>query len=58
MVLRAATAGWRLDEIDVPYSPRVGKSKVTGTVKGTARAIGDMSRVLRALRGGETLRDD
>ena len=38
MVLRAAAAGWRIDEIDVPYSPRVGKSKVTGTVKGTARA--------------------
>ena len=30
MVLRAAAAGWRVDEIDVPYSPRVGKSKVTG----------------------------
>jgi glycosyltransferase involved in cell wall biosynthesis len=50
MVLRAAAAGWRIDEIGVPYAPRVGKSKVTGTVKGTARAIRDMSRVLASLR--------
>ncbi|MEA2844558.1 MAG: hypothetical protein QOJ69_2229 [Actinomycetota bacterium] len=50
MVLRAAAAGWRVDEISVPYSPRVGKSKVTGTVKGTARAIADMSRVLGSIR--------
>ncbi|MEA2933173.1 MAG: hypothetical protein QOI56_1958 [Actinomycetota bacterium] len=49
MVLRAAAAGWRLDEIPVRYSPRVGKSKVTGTVKGTARAVADMGRVLRTL---------
>jgi len=46
MVLRAAAAGWRIDEIAVPYSPRVGKSKVTGTIKGTIRAVKDMSRVL------------
>ena len=45
MVLRAASGGWRIDEIAVPYSPRVGTSKVTGTVKGTIRAITDMSRV-------------
>ncbi len=47
MVLRAAAGGWRVEEIQVPYSPRVGKSKVTGTVKGTMRAITDMSRVLK-----------
>jgi glycosyltransferase involved in cell wall biosynthesis len=51
MVLRATAAGWRIDEIAVPYSPRVGTSKVTGTVKGTARAIADMSRVLGSIRG-------
>jgi glycosyltransferase involved in cell wall biosynthesis len=49
MVLRAAASGWRIDEIEVPYSPRIGKSKVTGTVKGTARAVRDMSRVLGSL---------
>jgi dTDP-L-rhamnose 4-epimerase len=50
MVLRAARAGWRVDEVDVPYAPRVGRSKVTGTVRGTARAVRDMQRVGRALR--------
>lgn len=46
-VLKAAQAGWRFDERDVAYMPREGRSKVTGTVKGTARAIRDMSAVLR-----------
>jgi len=50
MVLRAAAAGWRIDEVAVPYSPRVGRSKVTGTVKGTIGAIGDMGRVLGSIR--------
>jgi glycosyltransferase involved in cell wall biosynthesis len=50
MVLRAAGAGWRVAEVDVPYAPRVGRSKVTGTVRGTARAVRDMQRVGRALR--------
>jgi glycosyltransferase involved in cell wall biosynthesis len=49
MVLRAAQAGWRVSELDVPYLRRVGRSKVTGTVRGTALAVLDMSRVLRAL---------
>jgi hypothetical protein len=31
----------------VSYAPRIGRSKVTGTVRGTARAVGDMHRVLR-----------
>lgn len=47
MVLRASAAGWRLAEVPVPYSHRAGRSKVTGTVRGTARAIGDMGRLLR-----------
>jgi glycosyltransferase involved in cell wall biosynthesis len=45
-VLRGNAAGWRIVEVDVPYSPRVGRSKVTGTVRGTITAIGDMSRLL------------
>jgi glycosyltransferase involved in cell wall biosynthesis len=48
MVLRAAAAGWRIDELPVPYAPRTGRSKVTGTVSGTLRAVRDMSRVLAA----------
>jgi glycosyltransferase involved in cell wall biosynthesis len=50
MVLRAVAAGWQLHEVPVSYRPRVGRSKVTGTVRGTVRAIGDMSRVLRAIQ--------
>lgn len=46
MVLRAAEAGWVLAEVDVSYRPRIGRSKVTGTVRGTARAVTDMRRVL------------
>ncbi|HYT38253.1 MAG TPA: glycosyltransferase family 2 protein [Acidimicrobiia bacterium] len=46
MVLRAAEAGWRIEERPVPYRPRTGKSKVTGTVLGTARTARDMARLL------------
>ena len=46
MVLRAAAAGWRVAELDVTYRPRVGRSKVTGTVGGTVRAVRDLRRVL------------
>ena len=46
MVLRAAAAGWRIDEVPVPYAPRSGRSKVTGTLSGTVRAVRDMGRVL------------
>ena len=46
MVLRATRAGWRIDEVPVTYRPRVGRSKVTGTVRGTMRAVSDMSRIL------------
>ena len=46
MILRASATGWRIDELPVPYAPRTGKSKVTGTVAGTMRAVRDMSRVL------------
>ncbi|MEV5957445.1 glycosyltransferase family 2 protein [Streptomyces sp. NPDC051987] len=46
MVVRAADAGWRVTEHEVPYRPRVGSSKVTGTWRGTWQAVRDMSRVL------------
>jgi len=48
MVVKAARAGWRITEVDVDYAPRTagGRSKVTGTVRGSLRAIADMSRVL------------
>jgi len=47
MVLRAAEAGWRIEEVPVAYRPRVGRSKVTGTLAGTTRAVLDMARVMR-----------
>lgn len=46
MVVRAADEGWRISEYDVPYRPRTGASKVTGTWRGTWQAVRDMSRVL------------
>lgn len=46
MVVRAQAAGWRIGEVDVPYAEREGRSKVTGTVKGTLRTVRDMSRIL------------
>jgi glycosyltransferase involved in cell wall biosynthesis len=48
MVLRASAAGWRIAEADVGYHPRRGRSKVTGTVRGTMRAVRDMRRLLDA----------
>jgi glycosyltransferase involved in cell wall biosynthesis len=47
MVVRAAATGWRIAEVPIPYRARAGRSKVTGTVRGTARTILDMARVLR-----------
>jgi hypothetical protein len=47
MVLRAAQADWRIDEVGVAYAPRIGRSKVTGTVRGTVRTVRDMATVLR-----------
>jgi glycosyltransferase involved in cell wall biosynthesis len=45
-VVRAADAGWRIAEVDVDYLPRSGRSKVTGTPLGAARAVKDMTKVL------------
>ena len=47
LVLRAQRAGWRIAEVPVDYRPRVGRSKVTGTARGTIQAVGDMLRMLR-----------
>ena len=47
MVLAAHRAGLTITEKDVPYQPRVGRSKVTGTVRGTLQAVSDMGAHLR-----------
>ncbi|MEE4546641.1 glycosyltransferase family 2 protein [Streptomyces sp. V4-01] len=52
-VVRAAEAGWRVTEHPVPYHPRTGASKVTGTWRGTWQAVHDMAKVLADLPGGE-----
>jgi hypothetical protein len=44
MVLRAASAGWQLAEVGVTYRPRSGgRSKVSGSVRGTVAAMRDMT---------------
>lgn len=49
MVLKAQQQGLRIIEFPASYTKRKGgKSKVTGTVKGTFRAVKDMSRILAA----------
>ena len=55
LLIAAGRAGWRVIEVDVAYGPRAAgtRSKVTGTVRGTARAIQDMGAVLAHQRSGE-----
>ena len=48
MVVKAAAAGWSVADAPVPYAEREGRSKVTGTVRGTIQTIGDMGTILRA----------
>jgi glycosyltransferase involved in cell wall biosynthesis len=48
LLIAAGRAGWRVTEVEVAYRPRTAgtHSKVTGTVRGSARAIRDMRAVL------------
>jgi glycosyltransferase involved in cell wall biosynthesis len=52
MVLKAIQAGWTIQEVPVEYLARAGRSKVTGTVRGSVRAVGDMAAVLRRVEVG------
>lgn len=49
VLLRAAAAGWVIKERPVAYRARAAgtKSKVSGSVRGTLRAVRDMAAVLR-----------
>jgi glycosyltransferase involved in cell wall biosynthesis len=48
MVVRAVQDGWAVIDLPVTYRARIGgRSKVTGTIKGTVRAARDMASVLR-----------
>lgn len=50
MFLSASRNGWRIRELPVPYAPRTGRSKVTGTLLGTVTAVRDMTAQLKAAR--------
>ncbi|MGI8412070.1 MAG: glycosyltransferase family 2 protein [Solirubrobacteraceae bacterium] len=48
MVLKAAAGDWVIREVSVTYRPRAaGRSKVSGSARGTLRAVRDMSALLR-----------
>jgi len=48
MILKAAIGGFRIVEIPVSYYPRIGKSKISGTVKGSVGAAWFiLSRIVR-----------
>lgn len=48
LLLRAGAAGWRITETPVPYRARAGgRSKVSGSVRGTVRAARDLTALLR-----------
>ena len=38
MILKGAMSGYRVVEVPVSYYPRIGKSKISGTLKGTLGA--------------------
>jgi glycosyltransferase involved in cell wall biosynthesis len=47
MVLSAAASGWEVTEVPVAYRSRAGgRSKVSGSVRGTLRAVRDMGALL------------
>ncbi len=51
LLMRAGRAGWRIEEVPVRYSRRAGgRSKVSGSVTGTARAVRDMGALLLTTR--------
>lgn len=48
MILKGALAGFRIVEVPVSYHPRIGKSKISGTIKGTLGAAWFiLSRIVR-----------
>ncbi len=58
MVMRALQSGWVVQEVTVGYGPRRGgRSKVTGTVRGTVRTVRDMTRVMSQLTGPDDCGD-
>lgn len=50
-VLSAHRERWRIAETQIDYAPRTGRSKVTGTVRGTVQAVRDMDRAWKQAVG-------
>ncbi|MBK5217413.1 MAG: hypothetical protein JJE02_07505 [Propionibacteriales bacterium] len=48
-MMKAADAGWTVREVDIDYRARAAgtSSKVSGTVRGTAKTMVDFAKVLR-----------
>jgi hypothetical protein len=47
LLVRAARSGWLVREVDVAYAPRTaGRSKVTGSIMGTVRALRDFAAAM------------
>jgi glycosyltransferase involved in cell wall biosynthesis len=52
MVLRATRAGWRVAEVEVSYAARRGgRSKVSGSIRGSMLAVRDMAAALAEVSG-------
>jgi glycosyltransferase involved in cell wall biosynthesis len=49
-LVKAAAAGLRVQQVDIAYLPRRGRSKVTGTPLGAVRAIRDSRAALNLLK--------
>ena len=52
-LIKAAKAGWRIQEFDLTYRRRTPgtKSKVSGSIRGTITAVGDILRIVHRHRG-------
>jgi glycosyltransferase involved in cell wall biosynthesis len=42
VIMEAARSSWHIVEVPIPYHLRYGRSKVTGTLRGTSQVIADM----------------
>jgi Glycosyl transferase family 2 len=47
VIVEGARSCWRITEVPVPYHVRYGRSKVTGTMRGTVQTVADMWPLVR-----------
>jgi hypothetical protein len=55
MILKGALAGFRVVEVPVSYYPRIGKSKISDTLKGTLGAAWHLYLCARRIPMGSSL---